>query len=473
MSIGQKIASNTVTTVSGRILSSLLGFVSIAIMSRYLGKEGFGDYNIALVFLYIILAVSDLGLYSILSREISKPGSDEKKIIGGVLGLRLVSVILFFVFAFIVLYFLPYSQNVKIGVLLASPGFLFLSSKQLLMGVFQKHLKTIWFMIGEVIERGFQLALIGLFVFLHLPFIYFLIAVSISIFSGFAIDLFFARKIVGFKLSFDYDFSKSMLKKSWPLAVSSVLTLVYFKMDTFLLSLMKPSADVGIYSVAYKVFEGLLFFPAAFSGLMLPLLSNSAISDREQFKIYFKKAFDFILIIVFPIMIGGMVLSQKIAFLIGGKEFVASSVPLKILMGALFFVFIGNLLGNAIIALDKQKKMVYIYALGMFISVTFNLIFIPKYSYMATSWATLVTEAAVNSAMFFIIIKELKYWPADGKFLRALLASLVMGAIIYLNLDWNIFVLMIMGGAIYFVLMFLLKGITREEIKLLLFKKAE
>lgn len=467
MSLGQKIASNTIVTVVGRISSSLLGFVSVAAMSRYLGKDGFGEYSIVLVFLYIVLAVSDLGLYSILSREISKPESDEKKIIGGVLGLRFVSVALFFLISFIVLYFLPYSQNVKTGALLAAPGFLFLSSKQLLMGIFQKHLKTIWFMIGEVAERGFQLALILAFIFLKLPFLYFLVAVSFSVFASFMVDLFFARRIVKFGLFFDFKFAKDILKKSWPLAVSSVLTLVYFKMDTFLLSLMKPSADVGVYSMAYKVFEGLLFFPAAFSGLMLPLLSKSATTDREKFKVYFKRSFDFILMIVLPVMVGGMVLSQKIALLIGGREFIASSVPLKILMGALFFVFIGNLLGNVIIALDKQKKMVYIYALGVFISTTFNLIFIPKFSYMATSWATLVTEAAVNSAMLLIIVKEIKYWPADGKFLKAALASLLMGTILYFLLDWNIFLLMILGGLIYAVLMFLFKGVTKEEIRLL------
>lgn len=450
--------------------SSLLGFVSVAAMSRYLGKDGFGEYSIVLVFLYIILAFSDLGLYSILSREIAKPEADDKKIIGGVLGLRFVSVVLFFLVSFIVLYFLPYSQNVKIGVFLAAPGFLFLSSKQLLMGVFQRHLKTIWFMIGEVMERGVQLLLILAFIFLKLPFLFFLIAVSLSVLISFLTDLFFVKRITRFKIFFDFNFSREILKKSWPLAVSSILTLVYFKMDTFLLSLMKSSADVGTYSMAYKVFEGLLFFPAAFSGLMLPLLSKTATDDKEKFKVYFKKALDFMFMIVFPIMIGGMVLSQKIVILIGGQDFIASSLPLKILMGALFFVFIGNLLGNTIIALDKQKKMVYIYALGVSISVVFNLIFIPKYSYLATSWATLVTEAAVNSAMFFIIVKEIKYWPTDGKLLKTALASLVMGAVLFLLINWNVFLLMAIGVIVYVATMLLLKGVTKEEIKMLIFK---
>lgn len=440
-------------------------------MSRYLGRDGFGDYSIALVFLYIVLAISDLGLYSILAREIAKPEADEKKIIGGVLGMRLVSVVLFFLFSFVVLQFLPYSQNVKIGAMLAAPGFLFLSSKQILMGVFQKHLKTIWFMIGEVAERAIQLMLILTFIFLQLPPLFFLVAVSASVMISFLMDLFFVKRLTKFKIFFDFNFSGEILKKSWPLAVSSVLTLLYFKMDTFLLSLMKSSADVGTYSMAYKVFEGLLFFPAAFSGLMLPLLSGSAATDRDKFKAYFKRALDFMFIIVFPVVVGGIVLSQKIVTLLGGGEFKASSGPLKILMGALFFVFIGNLLGNAIIALDKQKKMVYIYAAGVFISLALNIVFIPKYSYWATSWATLITEAVVNSAMFFVIIKEIKYWPADSKFLKAALASLIMGVVLHFVISWNVFLLVFFGAAIYLTLMFLAKGVTMDEVRQLLLKK--
>ena len=470
-SLGQKIASNTLISVVGRIASGALGLIAVALISRYLGREGFGEYSIILIFLYIVLAVSDLGLYSILSREISKIENNENKIISSIFGLRILSALLFFVVSFVVLYFLPYSKDIKIGILVASPGFLFLSANQLLMGVFQKHFKTIWPMIGDIIMRGAQLVFVFLFINFKMSLLFFALAISFGALFGFFANMIFARKLVKFSFIFDFNLSKEILKKSWPLAVSSVLTLVYFKMDTFLLSLMKPATDVGIYSAAYKVFEGLLFFPAAFAGLMLPLMSSVANSKQEQFKIFFKRALDFLVIATFPIMVGGFVLSQKIVFLIGGAEFLIASLPLKILMVALFFVFLGNLFGNAVIALDKQKKMVYVYGVGVFISVVFNLIFIPQYSYLATSVVTLVTEIAVNSIMFFIILKEIKYWPLDGRFLKASAASLIMGVLMYFNLDQNIFILVFLGVIVYSVTLFFLKGISKEEIKFIIFKQ--
>lgn len=471
MSLGQKVASNTAVITGGRIISSLLGFFSLAILARYLGKESFGEYHIIFVFLNMAAAAADLGLYSILTREISKYPEKEKEIVGGIFGLRIASIILFFGISFVLLYFLPYSFNVKIGAMIASVGFLFMSTTQLLMGIFQKYFQTLWPVIGDVATRVLQLLLIVWAVASDAPFLYFPAISAVCVLAGYLIDLYFAKKIIKFSISFDWNFSKSALKMSWPLAVSSVLTLIYFKMDSFLLSLMKPAGDVGIYSLAYKVFEGLLFFPAAFSGLVLSLFAGSAGTDK--FKIFFKKSLNFLIIVALPLSVGGFVLSQKIALLLGGAEFSAASLPIKILMTATFFVFLGNLFGNVIIALDKQKKMVYVYGLGVFISTVFNLIFIPRYSYLATSYVTLLTEAVVNSIMFFIIIKEIKYWPLDGIFLKASFASFIMGAsLIYFNfLNWNLFVLILIGAAIYAAALFLFGGITKDELKHLVFNR--
>lgn len=419
-------------------------------------------------------AVADLGLYSIMTREISKPGSNESEIISKIFGLRIASIILFFLISFTALLFLPYSFNVKVGAVIASLGFVLMSANQLLMGVFQKYLRTIWPMIGDIATRGLQLIFVIWAAGTGVNFLFFPAISAISVFAGFLITFLSARNIVKFSIIFDWEFSKSALKISWPLAVSSILTLIYFKTDSFLLSLMKPASDVGIYGIAYKVFEGLLFFPAAFSGLILPLMSAAAAEEKEKFYKFFKKSLDFLIISSLPIAVGGFVLSKNIALLLGGEEFIMADLPIKILMPALFFVFLGNLLGNAVIALDKQKKMVHIYLIGVLISVFLNLIFIPKYSYLATSVVTLITEIAVNTTLFYMVLKEIKRWPIDSRFLKAGLSSLAMAiALVYLNsYNFNFFALVLFGAAVYGMILFLVKGITKEEIRHLILKRA-
>ena len=141
---------------------------------------------------------------------------------------------------------------------------------------------------AEVVGRGVQLALVYL-VFIkgiggdsaHTNnFFLFIAIMSVASFIIFYSTFLFARRYIKIGLRFDFAYWGKIIKTTWPIALSIVLTLIYFKIDTIFLSLMKPAADVGIYGVAYRVLEVLIFFPAIFSGIMMPLLSRNAVTDR-------------------------------------------------------------------------------------------------------------------------------------------------------------------------------------------------
>ena len=89
MSLPRRIAYNAVFTSGAKILGTVLALVSIGFITRYLGKEGFGDYSTVLAFFAFFSAIADLGLYAISTREISRPESDERNILGNVFAIRL------------------------------------------------------------------------------------------------------------------------------------------------------------------------------------------------------------------------------------------------------------------------------------------------------------------------------------------------------------------------------------------------
>ena len=95
-----------------------------------------------------------------------------------------------------------------------------------------------------------------------------LVALIASAVSIFILNFFFARKYIPLSLAFNFSYWKKLLKTAFPIAVSIVLTLIYFKIDSIFLSLGfinrssgNPITDVGIYNIAYKVLEGVIFFP--------------------------------------------------------------------------------------------------------------------------------------------------------------------------------------------------------------------
>ena len=49
-----------------------------------------------------------------------------------------------------------------------------------------------------------------------------------------------------------------------------ILGIVHFRIDTVLLSILKPLADVGVYSVAYRFIEQVLYIPSFFVAASFP-----------------------------------------------------------------------------------------------------------------------------------------------------------------------------------------------------------
>ncbi len=474
MTLTSKIAYNTIISTMGRVIGVALSLVSIGFIARYLGQEGFGSYALVLAFLSIFNILADFGLYSLMIREISRPGVDEKKIVSNIFTLRIIVLLVFLSLAFIAVWFFPYAKQVKIGVAIGAASFLFLSASQVLMGIFQKYLRTDKAALAEVLGRVVQLGLVVSFIHLDFGFFSILVALIISAVLIFILNFFFARRYVPLTLAFDFSYWKKLLKAALPIAASIVLILIYFKIDSIFLSLgfinrssVNPISDVGIYSIAYKVLEGLIFFPAMFVGLIMPLLSKYAFSKPGQFKKIFQKTLDMLIIFIVPLIIGLLILSLPLVVLIGGKEFSASALVLQILSIAIGLIFLGNLFGCSIIALNKQKTGAWIYFGGMVFNVIANLIFIPRYSYLGAAATTVFTELLVTALMLVLIWKTISYFPSFKIIFKTLFAGLIMGVVICYFQAWNLFLLIGLGAVIYIGMLYLIKGITKEEILML------
>jgi len=477
MTIVKKIAYNTFISSGARIIGVALSLIGIGFITRYLGQEGFGSYSLILVFVSVFDVLADFGLYSLMTREISKPGADEKKVASNIFTIRIFTLLIFLAIAIVSVWFFPYPLKIKTGVAIMSLSCFFLSACQVLMGIFQKYLRTDKPSIAEILGRIFQLLLIILVVYFDLGFLFVLIASLFSSVVIFLLSFIFSRKYIIVSFAFDFSYWKKIIREAIPIAISVILTLVYFKIDSIFLSLSfinrfspSPLSDVGIYGIAYRVLEGLIFFPAMFVGLIMPLLSGSAVSDKEQFKKIFQKTLNVLIIFIVPLVVGVLILAMPIVKLIGGNNFIESAPVLRILSFAVGLIFLGSLFGNSIIALNRQKIGAWIYFGGMIFNIVTNLIFIPKYRYLGAAGTTVATEFLVTFLMIVLIYKTIHYFPSFRIVFKALIGGIAMGVFIWFFKEWNLFLLVGLGIAIYFGVLYFIKGIRKEEIALLIKK---
>lgn len=468
MRLASKVAYNTIVQIISKIIASVLGLIAVGLITRYLGQRGFGEFTTIFTFLSFFGIMADLGLTLVTVQMINRPGVDVNKIVSNLFSIRLISAIVFLGLAPLAVIFFPYDPIIKIGVVIMAASFLFTALNQILVGVFQKNLRMDKVSIAEIIGRIVLVAGVFTAVRMDAGLKGVIIATVLSNAASFILHYIFSLKFVRISLRYDKEIWQEIIKKSWPLAITIGFNLLYLKTDTLILSLFKTQAEVGIYGAAYKVIDVLITLPFMFIGIVLPIMASSwAENNLERFKGVMQKSFDFMAILAIPIIIGTQFIGGRMMSFVAGEEFSSSGPVLRILIIAAGIIFLGTIFTHGVIAIEKQKKIISAYVFTGITAVAGYLIFIPKYSYFGAAWVTIYSELAVVLASAYLVWKYSRWLPNFNVFVKSILASAIMGAGIYLLqtiYGLNLLAIIIISIIIYFGALFMLKGISKQEI---------
>lgn len=471
MALARKIAYNVVLNSSLKVFSTVvLSLLSIRLITGYLGQDGFGKYATILAFFAFFSALADLGLSSMTAREISREGADEEKILGNIITLRIVSSAgLALLFPFLIFFF-DYSREVEIGIMIAAVAILFSTLSLTLNGIFQKRLAMDRVAMVELFGKILQVGMVALIVKEDWGFLAVALTLLVSLSFNALMVFFLSRRYVAFRPRFDFPYWKSFLRESWPMGATAIITFMYFKMDTILLSVLQSSAHVGIYNVAYKIMENLIFFPAMLAGLILPLLSRFIFTDRKQFEEIANKTFKVFFIMVTPLAVGTWFLAADIVGIVSGAGFQESAPVLRILIFALGCIFFGHYFNMLLVVSNAQKKLMQTLIVAAVFNILLNLFLISRYSYMGAASAAFATEALVVLLTGFLVRRHVKFTPSFQSIGKVLFSGAIMGATLFSLEPYSFFLSGIAGVAAYLFMLWFTRAINRSEV-LSLFRK--
>ncbi len=476
MSLAARIAKNTLVQIISKIISTILGLFSIALITRYLGQAGFGEYTTVITFLTFFAVIADLGLTLVTAQMIAgrREPEEERHILNNLFGLRLLSVLFFLALAPLFAIFSPYGATVKAGILLAAAAFIFPALNQIIVGLFQKKLSMNRDAAAEVFSR---LVLIAGIIFSEksgagLNGV--LITTVAAGAANFLLHYFLAFKYAFIRPAFDFGLWKKIVTKSWPLAVTIVLNLIYLRADTLLLSFFKSPADVGLYGAAYRVIDVLATLPFMFAGLVLPILTAAWLdNEHEYFRRALQKSFDFMAALAIPLVIGAQFVGKSLMVFVAGDDFAPSGAILQILIFAVAAIFLGTMFSHAVIALDKQRKMIRFYVFTGLSSLIGYLWLIPRFSVFGAAGVTIYSEVLIAAFAAYCVYKYGRFRPKLKMSGRALAAGLLMGACLYFSpqrFQTNILGLiavLLIAALVYFGGLWLFGGLGAEDLSLI------
>jgi len=474
MRLSTKVAINTLVQIISKGLATVLGLAAIAIITRQLGQNGFGEYTTIITFLSFFGIIADLGLTLVTTQILSEPDVKQDEALGNLLGLRLVSALLFLGLAPVAVIFFPYSDQVKAGVALTALSFFFIALNQILVALFQKNLRMDKVSIAEVSSR--IVLLFGIIISANLDWgLYGILGATVfSSFSSFALHLAFSRRFARIRLKFDPDYWRMIMRKSWPLALTIALNLIYLKSDTLFLSFLPRNseigivAEVGVYGAAYKVIDVLITLPFMFAGIILPILSKRwQENSKKQFFSILQKSFDVLVLAALPLAVGTQFVAAETMSLVAGQDFAVSGPVLRILIWAATAIFLGNMFAHAIIAIGKQKDIIKAYFFVAISSVLGYLLAIPHFSYSGAAWVTIYSETAIALASYYIVWKNTRFCPDMRVFFKSAFACALMAVALFILRHTQTDTLPIMfvsAISVYTISLYALKTFDRKEI---------
>ena len=469
MSTTRTLALNTGVQIAGKIVSTAIGVVVIGLMTRYLGQEGFGMYSSANAYFQIFAIMLDLGLNVMLVQMLGERAGDtayENRAVSATFTLRLVMAGAFLTFAAFLGLLMPYPFELKIAIFALWGSFFFSALNQIVIGVHQRHLQMQVVAFAEIVGRIILLGGILLARAEGWGLIAIVTIVSLGGFANFLTNALVARRLASVTWNWDPAFWRTILTRAWPIGVSILFNLIYFKADTLILSYVRPFAEVGIYSAAYRVLEILITVPFMYTGVMLPLLAKAWITqNHEQFHKLYRNSLVAMLLISAPFIGGIGILGTRVMMLVAGNDFAVSGDILRVLVIAVVLIFVGTVSSHAIVALDAQKKMLPVYITVAILTLIGYITLIPPFGMWAAAWLTVASEGCVALASTVISLRKSKTSVEWMPYLKIFFATAVMSAAVAPLANLPLIIPILVGAIVYVTLVLLLGVVSKETIK--------
>jgi O-antigen/teichoic acid export membrane protein len=455
--------------LAGRALNLVLGVVVTIVIVRALGEHRFGQWSTILAVSELLGYLGDLGLDRVSIRKAAGEPDREPEWLGALVSLRfLLSIPVTLAFLAIMLVISSDAEmRISSGILATLSIIPALSCLSI---VFQLRVRNDLSMVVLTLNSilwtgsGLILAVIsGSMVAFALAFVAsFLVAV--------ALQTLLVRRMATVHIRASRPLWPELARLSAPVGIAAMLTFAYGRIDQVLVFKIAGSDPAGVYGAMYRILTTSAFVPIAVMTTLFPILSQV---DRTRMRTLLQTATEYLAMASLPIFTFVLVAAGPLVRLLFGAEFVHGQNALRVLMGAFVAIGFGYVAGTMIIVLGLQRVFVRYALIALVVNVAANLIFIPKYGYIAAAWATLGTEVLVQILSIRLVLREIKLRPKLGRFFRIVVAAAGMGLVVLgmreagASLAW----LVVAAAVTYPGLLLALHALVPSEVRALLLRQ--
>ena len=391
---GARIRRNFGWLLTDRVVRLAISLVVNVWLVRYLGVERLGLMSFAQSLVVLFAVFAQLGLETILVRDLVRRPEASRDLLGTALALRLTGALVTLVLSFVTVRIMRPGDTVAMLLTLVFATTAFSQTFDVMEYWFQSRST-----LGPLVSARMSASLLAAFakaaaILMRAP----LVVIAMVIAGEYALST--LALIVAYRLQSDgprgwrarREQAAELLRSSWPLFLNGVAIVISVRVDQMILTAIHGPRENGLYAASQRLTEVIYYVPVAVMAAANPALLRSHQKDPVEYGRRLQRVFSALALGGLAIGAGVSLLSGPLVRLLFGPAFAGTASVLAIQAWTAPMLFLGVAQTNWFIAHERQTGLLVRSAVAAGLSVMLNLALVPSLGARGAAITTLVSQ---------------------------------------------------------------------------------
>ena len=467
-SVGVVVGRSFSFRFAAQVLSAIANIAGMAMLGNTLAAAGYGTYAFYYSLIPLIASVTDLGIGAIVTRQVARDRSAAALVLGDALTVKAIV-----------------GATLLTGVLVAAPltldparAFLVILVTATAVIDFSQDVGVWFFRANDRQDLEARLLLLSQLVWLtgialcsalHAPLTGFLAAATVAFALRAATGLMILSR--GFHtpvFSFDLARLRRLVAEGLPYGLAMFTAVCYGRLGVLMLTGMATASEVAFYNVGYLLSQPLGFVSSAFNVSIFPSLARAIGRGDEAVRPLLRRAVKFQFLAGLPLAVGLFILAPRIVpLLLKGEDFRAAGTALQVISAGLVLIFLNLMARHVLTALDSQRAYFRAIVGGLVANAAVSAALIGRFGAAGACAGLLAGELTV----LIVSQRALRRWMPGGDLIRELIrplaAAAIMGAVVFALREAPLFLVPVVGAAVYAAAVLGVRALSAEELRVL------
>lgn len=370
------LSNDYALSVFSKIFTMVVGLLSSAFLTRYLGVLNKGDYAFVTQAVNVAVLVLNLGMYQSYSFNYRKQGDAIFQQYISLFGLQ------FAVYTLIAAAIAVLSGDLLVCLIaLMTPIQIMKVQMDNIMLVQHVKLRLVSNMLSSVLLMVCYAVLYFFFESALIPVAAVTVFIDVMI-----VGIYFGKtKALPRWQGIDWCMAKKILSFGFLPMLSALLVTLNYSVDIFFLKKLGDSVELSLYSVAAGIMNYVWLVPDAFKDIIFSRVARQKDQDANQ-SVAFSVKMSLVFLVI--VTIGFVVVGRLFISLMYGSDFLNSYGVVLVLFLGVFSMIFFKIFGIVLMAEGRRVAHFAILLVSVILNVILNAILIPIYGMYGAAWAS-------------------------------------------------------------------------------------